>query len=57
MAINKFNSAEKVAAAIRDLDDGDTKKAILMALIAVEKDGLLIDPKAIAMVQIRHATC
>ena len=52
ISIDIFQAADKITEALGIFSDEGIKKAILMALIAKGKEGLLIDPETIKMTQV-----
>jgi hypothetical protein len=51
-----FEAAQKIVEAISGLSESEVQRAILMSLIAVDKAGILIDPKEIAITCVRPPT-
>lgn len=44
VALDIFDAADKITSALSTFPDDHAKKAILMALVALDKVGLVVDP-------------
>ena len=47
MSPDKYEAAGRVAEALGGLSEDEVKKAVLMALVGIDRDGLLVDPAEI----------
>ena len=47
-----YAAANKIADALGGLNEGECRRAVLMALVATDKANLLVDPSTIGMVRV-----
>ena len=50
-----FEASAQIATTMQQLPKEDIKKAVLMALVAVDHEGLLVDPSTITMCSVGPA--
>ena len=49
MSIDIYEASHQIVEALKGLSSTEIKKAILMALVAIEETDLLVDPSMLAM--------